>query len=329
MAGGGIYDHLGGGFARYSTDERWLVPHFEKMLYDNALLTRAYVHAYQLTADPRYRDVVEETLAFIEREMLSPDGGFISSLDADTSGEEGATYVWAKAEIDSVLGEEAADFDLAYGVTAGGNWDGHTILSRVGPGDEERLASARQRLFEARQQRLQPGRDDKVLTAWNGLAVAAFADASRVLGQPGWVKTATQAAQLLLERARIKDGRLSRSYKDGQARQSGVLEDYANLADGLLAVYEATFEEQWFVAARELVDHVVAHFADPAGGFFDTPDDHESLIARPKGLQDNATPSGNATVARALLKLAALTGEGRYRAAAEDALRMTTSVAQR
>jgi uncharacterized protein len=329
MAAGGIYDQLGGGFARYSTDERWLVPHFEKMLYDNALLTRAYVHAHQLTADRRYREVVEETLAFLEREMLSPDGGFISSLDADTDGEEGATYVWAKAEVDAVLGEDAADFASAYGVTDGGNWEGQTILSRVGPGDEERLASARARLFEARQHRPQPGRDDKVLTAWNGLAIAAFADASRVLGRPEWATAAARAAQLLLERVRSEDGRLSRSYKDGQARQSGVLEDYANLADGLLALYEATFEERWFVAALELVDHVLAHFADPAGGFFDTSDEHESLIARPKGLQDNATPSGNAMVVRALLKLAALTGEGRYRSAAEDALRMTTSMAQR
>jgi uncharacterized protein len=329
MAAGGIYDHLGGGFARYSTDERWLVPHFEKMLYDNALLTRAYAHAYQLTADPRYREVVGETLTFIEREMLSPDGGFISSLDADTEGEEGATYVWTKTDIDNALGADAADFDSAYGVTPDGNWEGQTILSRVRAGDDERLASARRRLFEARHHRPQPGRDDKVLTAWNGLAIAAFADASRVLVQPAWAQTAARAADLLLTRARTDDGRLSRSYKDGQARQAGVLEDYSNLADGLLALYEATFEERWFVAARELADHVLAHFADPAGGFFDTADDHETLIARPKGLQDNATPSGNAVAGHVLLKLGALTGEGRYRLAAEGALRLTTSVAER
>jgi uncharacterized protein len=329
MAAGGIYDHLGGGFARYSTDERWLVPHFEKMLYDNALLSRAYAHAYQLTADPRYREVVEETLAFIEREMLSPDEGFISSLDADTEGEEGATYVWTKVEIDGVLGKDAAAFDLAYGVTHDGNWEGQTILSRVGAGDEQRLASGRRRLFGTRQLRPQPGRDDKVLTAWNGLAIAAFADAARVLRRPAWATAAARAADLLLTRARTEDGRLSRSYKDGQARQSGVLEDYANLADGLLALYEATFEERWFIAAGELADHVLAHFGDPEGGFFDTADDHETLIARPKGLQDNATPSGNAMATHVLLKLAALTGVGRYRSAAEDALRLTTSAAQR
>jgi hypothetical protein len=287
------------------------------------------VHAWQLTDVPRYRQVVEETLTFIERDMVSPDGGFISSLDADTDGEEGATYVWTKQQIDAVLGEGAPEFSATYGVTEAGNWEGKTILSRVGPGDEERLAAARRKLFEVRQQRAQPARDDKVLTAWNGLGIAALADAARAMANEGWAQTAARAAELLLSQARTAEGRLFRSYKAGRARQTGVLEDYANLADGLLALYQSTFEERWFVAARELADHILAHFADPTGGFFDTADDHETLIARPKSVQDNATPSGNAMAASVLLQLAALTGDGRYRTAAEGTLRLATSVAAR
>jgi uncharacterized protein YyaL (SSP411 family) len=330
MAAGGIYDQLGGGFARYSTDERWLVPHFEKMLYDNALLARAYGHAWQLTGDARYRQVLADTLAFMQREMTTPEGAFISSLDADTDGEEGATYVWAKAEVDQALGPDAADFEAAYGVTAEGNFEGRNILSRVDPGaDYDRLDTARARLLEIRQRRPQPARDDKVLTSWNGLAIAAFADAARALGRPELAESAVRAADLLLGQVRTADGRLHRSYKDGRARQAGVLEDYGHLADGLLALYQATFDERWFVAARGLADQLLAHFGDTAGGFFDTADDHETLIARPKGVQDNAMPSGGAMSAQLLLRLAALTGEGRYRDAAESALRGVTAVAHR
>jgi uncharacterized protein YyaL (SSP411 family) len=330
MAAGGINDQLGGGFARYSTDERWLVPHFEKMLYDNALLARAYTHAWQLTRDARYRQVVEQTLEFIRREMTTQDGAFISSLDADTEGEEGATYVWSKAEIASALGGAAAGFEAAYGVTAEGNFEGHNILSRVDPGtDYDRLLPAAQKLLAIRQRRPQPARDDKVLTSWNGLAIAAFADAARATGNTDWSAAAARAADVLLRKIRGADGRLNRSYKDGRALQAGVLEDYTHLADGLLALYQATFNERWFGAARELADQVLAHFSDPAGGFFDTADDHEALIARPKGPQDNAMPSGGAMASQVLLRLAALTGEGRYRDAAEAALRGVTSVAHR
>jgi uncharacterized protein YyaL (SSP411 family) len=331
MAGGGIHDHLGGGFARYATDSIWLVPHFEKMLYDNAQLARAYVHAWQLTGDARYREVALDTLTFMERDLLTADGGFASSLDADTAGVEGATYVWTLPEVEAVLGDAAlaAEFARAYGVTAQGNWEGHTVLSRVGDGDEERLAQARAKLFAARQKRPQPARDDKVLTAWNGLAIAAFADAAAAFDEPRLAGVAARAADLLLTRVRDADGRLSRSWKDSRAVAAGTLEDYTHLADGLLALYQLTFDERWFVAARDLADQVLAHFADPAGGFFDTADDHEALITRPKGLQDNAIPSGGAMAAEVLLRLAAFTGEGRYRSAAEDALGGVAAYARR
>jgi uncharacterized protein YyaL (SSP411 family) len=342
MADGGICDQLGGGFARYATDERWLVPHFEKMLYDNAQLARVYVHAWQATADPRYRAVAEATLGFMQREMTTVEGGFISSLDADTAGVEGATYVWSAAEVGALLGEGAELFGAAYGVSESGNWEGHTILSRVRTDAElarehglaeaqvaERLAAGRQTLLDARAKRPQPGRDDKVLTAWNGLAVGAFADAAAAFDEPRYTEAAARAADLVLTRLRDADGRLRRSWKDGQARGNGVLEDYSHLADGLLALYAATFDERWFLAARELADAVLGHFADPAGGFFDTADDHEALISRPKGVQDNALPSGGAMATLVLLRVAALTGEGRHRDAAEAALRQVAPLAQR
>jgi uncharacterized protein YyaL (SSP411 family) len=330
MAAGGIHDHLGGGFARYATDSIWLVPHFEKMLYDNAQLARAYVHAWQLTRDTRYRDVALDTLTFMERDLLTADGGFAASLDADTAGVEGATYVWTLAEIEALLGvEAAAEFCRAYGVTANGNWEGHTILSRVGDGDEERLREARDKLFAARQKRPQPARDDKVLTGWNGLAIGAFADAAAAFDEPRLADVAARAADLVLTSVRDADGRLSRSWKDGRALHAGTLEDYSHLADGLLALYQATFEERWFTAARDLTDQILAHFADPNGGFFDTADDHEALITRPKGLQDNAIPSGGAMAAEVLVRLAAFTGEGKYRSAAESALRDVAAYARR
>jgi len=323
MGAGGIHDHLGGGFARYATDSIWLVPHFEKMLYDNAQLARAYVHAWQLTRDGRYREVALDTLTFMERDLLTADGGFAASLDADTAGVEGATYVWTLPEVEAVLGDVAlaAEFARAYGVTAEGNWEGHTILSRVADGDEALLAEARDRLFAARRKRPQPARDDKVLTAWNGLAIAAFADAAAAFEEPHFADVAARAADLILSRVRAADGRLSRSWKDRRAVAAGTLEDYTHLSDGLLALYQSTFDERWFAAARDLADQVLAHFADPAGGFFDTADDHEALITRPKGLQDNAIPSGGAMAVEVLLRLAAFTGEGKYRSAAEAALR--------
>jgi uncharacterized protein YyaL (SSP411 family) len=334
MADGGIYDHLGGGFARYATDAMWLVPHFEKMLYDNAQLARAYVEAWQVTSAERYADVARETLDFMARELRVPaDGAFASSLDADTEGEEGATYTWTADEIRSLLGPDAALVQAAYDVTDEGNWEGRTILRRVAdatqlaagsgatPGDiEVRLATARARLLEARDRRPQPGRDDKVLTSWNGLAIAAFADAGRLLGEDRFTRIASEAADFILRELRTPDGRLLRSWKDGRAQHAGVLEDHAHLADGLLALYGATFEERWFIAARELIDVVLARFEDPGGGFHDTADDAEPLIARPRGLQDNALPSGGAMATHVILRLSALTGDGRYHDAAERAL---------
>ncbi len=342
MAGGGIFDQLGGGFARYSTDERWLAPHFEKMLYDSALLARVYVHAWQVTADGRYREVAERTLEFADRELSTADEGFAASLDADTNGIEGATYVWSKADIDAALGDDAALFERAYGVTEAGNWEGHNILWRAvadealggesGLGEDQladKLATARRTLFEARQRRPQPARDDKVLTSWNGLMIAALADAGAAFGDERWVRRAEQAAGLMLDRVRDQAGRLFRSFKDGRARHDAVLDDYAHLADGLLALYAADFDERWFRAARELVDVMLEHFGDPAGGFFDTADDHEALITRPKGLQDSPLPSGNATAVEVLLRLTALAGETRYQAAAEAALAVVAPYAAR
>jgi uncharacterized protein YyaL (SSP411 family) len=354
MAEGGIHDQLGGGFHRYATDAAWLVPHFEQMLYDNAQLARVYLHAWQLTGDVRYRDVARGTLDYMDRELRTPDRAFAASQDADTDGVEGATFTWMAADIAEALGsaELGPVFNAAYGVTPAGNWEGKTILSRVrsdgqlaiefGMPDADiraRLAKARSILQRRRAARPQPARDDKALAAWNGLAIGAFADAAAAFEASANPEEARlgvaysaigiQAAEAILSGLRGPDGRMKRSWKDDRASGEGVLEDYTHLADGLLALYEATFEERWFVAARELIDVVLDRFADPAGGFFDTADDHETLITRPKDVQDNALPSGNAMAALVLLRLAALTGEGRYRTAAEDALSQVTALVSR
>jgi uncharacterized protein len=331
MADGGIFDQVGGGFARYSTDERWLVPHFEKMLYDNALLARVYVHAWQVTREERYRQAAEQTLEFVLRELMTADGGFAASLDADTDGVEGGTYVWTKAQVDELLGADAPPFERFYGITADGNWEGVSILHRAA---DERVAAdtverGRQVLFAARQRRSQPARDDKVLTSWNGLMIGALADAVTAFGDDRWVRPAEHAADLLLTVVRDRDGRLRRSFKDGRARHAAVLEDYAHLAGGLLALYQAKFDERWFVAARGLADEMLTHFADPAGGFFDTADDHEQLLARPKSLQDSPLPSGNAAAAEVLLRLNALTGQDSYRQAAEGTLKLVGNLPAR
>jgi uncharacterized protein YyaL (SSP411 family) len=340
MADGGLRDQLGGGFHRYSTDAHWLVPHFEQMLYDNAQLARVYLHAWTLTGDPRLLDVVTGTLDYMRRELTTEDGAFAASQDADTDGIEGLTFTWRAPEIREVLGATADLFAAAYGVTAEGNWEGMTILSRVAA-DEDlavsfglsatevagRLTEARGRLLARRGERPQPARDGKALAAWNGLAIAAFADAAAALAATapeaaaGYREAAERAAGTIVDGLLAADGSLGRSWKDGRAVGSGVLEDYAHLADGLLALYEATFDERWFITARALMDRVLARFADPAGGFFDTADDHERLVTRPKDVQDNAVPSGNAMAARVLLRLAAWTGEGSYRDAAERAIR--------
>jgi hypothetical protein len=328
MADGGIRDQLGGGFHRYATDAIWLVPHFEQMLYDNGQLARVYLHAWQVSGDDRYREVAEGTLDYLRRELRTEDGALAASQDADTNGVEGATFTWTAAEIREALGDDAPAFTAAYGVTDDGNWEGASILSRVMPrGEDEaeaRLARARAVLFERRRARQQPARDDKVLAAWNGLAIGALADAGRLPGGAQHVEAAIRAADTVLAGLRSTDGRLRRSWKDGRATGDGVLEDYAHLADGLIALYEATFDERWFGAAVELAGQILDRFADPAGGFFDTATDHEQLITRPRDLQDNAIPSGGSMATLILLRLAALTGEGRYRAAAERALGTVT-----
>jgi uncharacterized protein len=346
MADGGLRDQLGGGFHRYATDGIWLVPHFEQMLYDNAQLARAYLHAWAFTGDLRYRDVATGTLDYILRELTTADGAFAASQDADTEGVEGATFTWRSGEIRSALGDDAALFSTAYGVSEEGNWEGVSILSRVRPttglanlyaiGEDEvdrRLARSRQKLLAIRAKRAQPARDDKALAAWNGLAIGALADAARLLQfEPDgaadaarYRAAAERAATVILGGLLGADGRLGRSWKDGRATGQGVLEDYANLAEGLLALYEATFDERWFTTARSLADAILERFTDPDGGFFDTATDHERLVTRPKDIQDNATPSGGAVATKVLLRLAAFTGEGRYRDAAERALATVTA----
>ena len=353
MADGGIHDQLGGGFHRYATDAVWLVPHFEKMLYDNALLARVYGHAWALTGEIRYRDVALDTLDYVARELHTTDGAFAASQDADTEGVEGATFVWTADEIRASLPPtDAAAFMAAYDVTEAGNWEGRTILRRVrsdadlattfGLAPEVivgMLGEGRARLLALRDLRPQPARDDKALAGWNGLAIAAFADMVAALEATGdthdaelaagYRAVAAGAAATILTCLGTPDGRLRRSWKDGRAVANGVLEDYACLAEGLLALYQATFEERWFVAARALAETILARFVDPAGGWFDTSDDHEALISRPRDLQDNAVPSGNAMATTVLLRLAALTGEGRYREAAERALALVAGVVGR
>jgi uncharacterized protein YyaL (SSP411 family) len=332
MADGGIRDQLGGGFHRYATDQRWLVPHFEQMLYDNAQLARAYLHAWAALGVERYRDIATDVLDYMIRELTTADGAFASSQDADTEGIEGLTFTWRAAEIQELLGPvAAARFAEAYGVTDEGNWEDVTILSRIwsavdeppfrdDAGLEAELAAARAKLLERRARRSQPARDDKALAAWNGLAIAALAEAGRMLDEPRYTEAAVRAATTIVDGLLAEDGSLQRSWKDGRAVGAGVLEDYAHLAEGLLSLYETTFDERWFSIARRLADRILDRFADPAGGFFDTASDHERLITRPKDPQDNAVPSGGAMATTVLLRLAAWTGEGRYREAAERAL---------
>ena len=335
MARGGMYDQIGGGFHRYSVDAVWLVPHFEKMLYDNAQLARCYLHAWQVTGDPQYREIAENTYDYILREMTHPQGGFFSATDADSEGEEGRFFVWDMAELQEILGEEAALACEYWGVSAGGNFEGSNILNvATAPAElaetsgisEEQLASRigamRAKLYAAREERVHPGLDDKVLSAWNGMMLASLAEAARALQRPDWRDAAIRNAEFLLAHLRRNDGRLLRTHKDGASHINGFLEDYANLCDGLLELYQTTWDERWFRAARELADLALVHFAAEGGGFFDTSDDHETLIVRPRNLQDNATPSGSAMLARQLLRLAAWTGEARYQAAAVAALRL-------
>jgi uncharacterized protein YyaL (SSP411 family) len=340
MLAGGIYDQIGGGFARYSVDAAWLVPHFEKMLYDNALLARAYLHGWQRLGHERYRRVCEETLDWALREMRGPEGGFYSALDADSDGEEGRFYVWTPGEIRAALGDPKSDetspagFSAQqvegliqfYGVSDGGNFEGRNILhlgSGAGGAAPERLGEMRRALYEARCKRVWPGLDDKRLTAWNALMIAALAEAGAVLGREDYLEAASACAGFVWSELRDGEGALLRTYKDGRAHLKAYLEDHAFLLEALLTLYEASFEAVWFERARELADTLLARFADgERGGFFSTADDHESLIARRKEIGDHPIPSGNSAAAFGLLRLAALSGERTYEGAAEGVFRL-------
>jgi len=323
MAAGGIYDHLGGGFHRYSTDAQWLVPHFEKMLYDNALLALTYLEAWQAIGEESYTRIARETLDYVLREMTRPAGGFYSTQDADSEGEEGRFFVWTHAELLEHLGaEDAAVFGACYGVLPQGNWEGTNILHRAmtnqeatrrfGINDGELrtiLVRCREKLFAVRSKRIAPGRDEKLLVSWNGLMIAAMSQASRVLDDSRYAAAAERSADFILNSMRMDDGRLLRCFKDGRARLTACLEDYACLIDGLVELYQTSFEPRWIETALSLAVEMIDRFGDvEQKGFFDTAADHEPLIARYQDSQDGATPSGNAMAATALLRLGRLCG---------------------
>ncbi|MDZ3837917.1 MAG: thioredoxin domain-containing protein [Rhodospirillales bacterium] len=329
---GGIYDHLAGGFARYSTDDVWLAPHFEKMLYDNALLIELMSEVWRETHSPLYAKRIAETIAWAMAEMRvdAAEGGlfaFASALDADSEGVEGKYYVWDEAEIDAVLGDEAPGLKAAYGVTPGGNWEGHTILNRIGmplAEDEEdrRLAPCRERLLEVRRRRVPPGRDDKVLADWNGLMIAALAEAGAVFDQPGWVDAAATVFRFVTTHM-SEEGRLKHVWREGQARHPAVLEDYANMARAALVLYQVTADRAYLDQAVAWCEVANRHFHDAgAGGYFVSADDTTDVIARPKSVADNAVPSGNGSMVEVLVMLFFATGEARYRELAEGSVRL-------
>src|SRR5919201_2478909 len=313
MAAGGMYDQLGGGFHRYSVDAHWLVPHFEKMLYDNALLPRAYLDAWQVRGDRVFRRIVEETLAFVQRELRSPEGGFYSSLDADSEGEEGRFYLWTPAELEAVLGtDEAGPIARGFDVTEGGNFEGRNILHPVEPDAIELLAAARDRLLTERERRVRPHRDEKVIASWNGLMLRAFAEAGRILDRRDLVSVAEANATFLMQRL-MRDGRLQRSWKDGRAMLDGYLEDYAAVADGLLSLYESTFDRRWLNAMQEMVSEMLQAFWDESqGAFFDTAVDQPALVLRPQDVTDNAIPSGTSMAVDVLLRAGRLVGHDEW-----------------
>ncbi|MFS8086107.1 MAG: thioredoxin domain-containing protein [Acidobacteriota bacterium] len=336
MANGGMYDQIGGGFHRYSVDAKWLVPHFEKMLYDNALLSRMYLHLYQVTKNPDAGRVAEETLDYVVREMTDPSGGFYSSQDADSEGEEGKFFVWSRRDIIDALGRQEGDLFCDYfDVTEGGNFEGENILNVKKTIEEVAdkngisvdqlrgsLATGRRKLFEIRERRVKPGRDEKVLTAWNGLMLSSFAEASAILGRPDYRKVAEANAGFLLKHLQ-RDGLLLRTYKAGEAKLNAYLEDYACLIDGLISLYEATGTLKWIESAISLVDRMIVEFWDEdASGFFFTGKSHEELIVRSKEFLDNATPSGNSIATLSLLRLSVLTGNESYRRFATTVLRL-------
>ncbi|MGH9247404.1 MAG: thioredoxin domain-containing protein [Acidimicrobiales bacterium] len=326
MASGGIYDHVGGGFARYSVDAVWLVPHFEKMLYDQAQLARVYLHAWQLTGEARYRQVLDETIGYVLRDLRHADGGFFSAEDADSEGEEGKFYVWTPDEIRAALDDESlAEAAIEHwDVTPEGNFEGRTILNRIGRrGDLVRppaVETARGRLFEVREARVRPGLDDKVLSEWNGLMLATLAEAAAATGRDDWRTAAVETGEFLLANLRRDDGRWLRSWQaDGGARHLAFAADYAALIDAFTRMAEATGDARWLSAATEGADDLLARFWDAGeGGLYTTGDDGERLISRQKDVLDNATPSSNGLAALALVRLAALTGVERYRERADE-----------
>ena len=335
MARGGIYDQLGGGFARYSVDADWVVPHFEKMLYDNALLLRVYLHWWRLTGSPLAERVVRETSEFLLREMRTPEGGFAAALDADSEGREGAFYAWSPAQLADILGAEDGAWATALlDVTAEGTFeDGlSTLQLRQDPEDAARWQALRSRLLDAREARPRPGRDDKVVASWNGLAIAALAEAGALLGEPAWVEAALAAADLLVavHLGAHGDDRLCRTSRDGRAGSNeAVLDDYGSVAEGFQTLFQVTGDDEWLVLAGIMLDIAIQHFADGDGGFYDTADDAPALIQRPRDPSDNAEPSGWFAVANACITQAALTGVTEYRDVAERALDIATALAPR
>jgi uncharacterized protein YyaL (SSP411 family) len=339
MANGGIYDHVGGGFHRYAVDAIWLVPHFEKMLYDNAQLASVYLAGTQAFGEARYARTAEETLDFVARELTDPQGGFYATLDADSEGHEGIFYTWTVEELDTALGEDDARIARAwFNVTPEGNFEGRTVLATPRavadvadrldmpqPELAEAIARIKRKLLEVREGRARPGRDEKVITAWNGLMLRAFADGSRILDRPDFLAVAERNAAFVLEHLQ-RDGRLLRSWKDGDARIGGFLEDYAFFIDGLLATYRATLDSRWLEEALRLADVMVSEFSDADGvGFFDTAVDHGTPVARPRDLHDGATPSGNGVAADVLLRLGAMTGREDFTERATALLRAMVS----
>jgi uncharacterized protein YyaL (SSP411 family) len=343
MATGGIYDHLGGGFARYSVDARWLVPHFEKMLYDNALLARAYTEAFLVTGDANYETTVRETLDYVLRDMTDQAGGFYSAEDADSEGEEGLFYTWTADEIDAVLGEErGTTFGRVYDVTDAGNFEGRSILNlpktieqcakilKRSPEDlAAELAESRAELFAVREKRVHPGKDDKVLAAWNGLVIDAMARAGAALGEPRYTAAAEKAGEFILQTMLRGDGRLLHTWRGGIAKLDAYLDDYTAVANSFVTLYESTGNERWIAEAVRLMDVVLEKFADPAGGFFYTADDHEVLLTRTKELTDSSLPGGNALAATALLRLGKLLGNTEYLRTAEAVLAAAVPIMQR
>jgi uncharacterized protein YyaL (SSP411 family) len=336
---------VGGGFSRYSVDNFWRVPHFEKMLYDNAQLVRVYLHAWQITKDPHFKQIVTETLDFVAREMTHPAGGFYSSLDADSEGEEGKFYAWTLEEIRGVLKEDSEFVEAAYGIAPRGNWEGKTVLQRAlddsslaarfkldAEAVSAKLSDSHSRLLSARSTRTRPGTDDKILTGWNGLMLAALAEAARALDestlQNKYFLLATRNAEFLLDALRPA-GKLKRSWRQGKITNEVFLEDYAALILGLIELYQTDFQDKWFAAAQNLTEEMIDLFTDPNGGFFDTSIENRDLLLRPKDLQDNATPSGNALACETLLKLAAFTDIGKYRDLAERSLSLIVDQALR